>query len=362
LCYARNFGKIGDKFASRSRKCVFVGYPYGQKGWKLFDIENKKYFVSRDVEFFETEFPFGNKGEEVNDSSMHSPVVFPLLVGDSNSEENHGTVDIEEDENVANNIEESSNVRGGTNKENDELADETINCEDTNDDTIAASTTAPSDLENIEELGRGHRIKVPSVKLRDFVSHTVQKLSPSQSSPSSQHPSGAPYPLTHFVSCENFSMQHRRFIAALAIEHEPVHYSKAVQNANWRLAMQQELQALEENETWTLQPLPKGKKPLGCKWVYKIKHNSDGTIERYKARLVIFGNHQVEGIDYNETFAPVVKMVTVRLVLAVAAAKKWEIHQMDVHYAFLHGDLHEEVYMKPPPGFHTSQPEIVCKL
>ncbi|PNX62371.1 hypothetical protein L195_g061113, partial [Trifolium pratense] len=100
---------------------------------------------------------------------MHSPVVFPLLVGDSNSEENHGTVDIEEDENVANNIEESSNVRGGTNKENDELADETINCEDTNDDTIAASTIEPTDLENIEELGRGHRIKKPSVKLRDFV-------------------------------------------------------------------------------------------------------------------------------------------------------------------------------------------------
>ncbi|MCI44676.1 hypothetical protein A2U01_0065915, partial [Trifolium medium] len=86
------------------------------------------------------------------------PVVFPLLVGDSNSEETHGPVDIE-DENVANNVEESSNVRGGTNKENDELADETVNCEDINDDTIAASTTEPTDFENIEELGRGHRIK-----------------------------------------------------------------------------------------------------------------------------------------------------------------------------------------------------------
>lgn len=159
-----------------------------------------------------------------------------------------------------------------------------------------------------------------------------------------------------------FSMKHRRFVAAITLARQPAHFAEAVQDAKWRLAMQQELQALEGNGTWSLQPLPDGKKSLGCKWVYKIKHNSDGTIERYKARLVILGNHQKEGIDYTETFAPVVKMVTVRLVLAIAAAKKWEIHQMDVHNAFLHGDLHEDVYMKLPLGFRTSQPGLVFKL
>ncbi|MCI24867.1 hypothetical protein A2U01_0046053, partial [Trifolium medium] len=157
-------------------------------------------------------------------------------------------------------------------------------------------------------------------------------------------------------------MKHRRFLAALSLEREPVHFPEAVQDAKWRLAMQQELQALEDNGTWTLQPLPNGKKPLGCKWVYKIKHNSDGTIERYKARLVILGNHKKEGIDYTETFAPVVKMVTICLVLVVAATKQWEIHQMDVHNAFLHGDLHEDVYKKLPPGFRTSHPGLFCKL
>ncbi|GJY96080.1 retrovirus-related pol polyprotein from transposon TNT 1-94 [Tanacetum coccineum] len=88
------------------------------------------------------------------------------------------------------------------------------------------------------------------------------------------------------------------------------------------------------------------KKALGCKWVYKIKRKSDRTVERFKARLVILGNHQVAGIDYTETFAKVAKMVTVRVLLAVAAAKKWELHQIDVHNGFLRGDLNEEAGMK----------------
>ena len=85
--------------------------------------------------------------------------------------------------------------------------------------------------------------------------------------------------------------------------------------------MQREIQALETNRTWVLKDLPQTKKALGCKWVYKIKYNSDGTVERYKAWLVILGNHQIEGIDYTETFAPVAKMVTVRVFLVVAAAR-----------------------------------------
>jgi hypothetical protein len=126
--------------------------------------------------------------------------------------------------------------------------------------------------------------------------------------------------------------------------------------------MQSEIDALCENRTWSLVPLPNGKKPIGCRWVFKIKRNSDGSIERYKARLVAKGYTQIEGVDYFDTFAPVAKLVTVRVLLAIAAAKNWPLHQLDVNNAFLHGDLHEDVFMQLPPGFRRKGEQLVCKL
>ncbi|KAK3011732.1 hypothetical protein RJ639_012295 [Escallonia herrerae] len=105
-----------------------------------------------------------------------------------------------------------------------------------------------------------------------------------------------------------------------------------------------------------------GKKPIGSKWVYKIKFNSNGSIERYKARVVVRGDTQVKGLDYTETFAPVAKMVSVRVFLAVDVIKNWELHEMDINNAFLHGDLHEEVYIRPPLGFSLSNPNKVLRL
>ena len=143
---------------------------------------------------------------------------------------------------------------------------------------------------------------------------------------------------------------------------EPTSYRQAILDELWRDSIQDEYVALKDNNTWIVVDLPPGKYALSCKWVFKFKFRADGTLERRKSRLVVCGNSQVEGEDYEETFAPVAKMTTVCTFLQIAASRNWEVHQMDVHNAFLHGDLKEEVYMRPPPGFRGSDKNKVCLL
>ncbi|XP_068319168.1 uncharacterized protein [Pyrus communis] len=143
---------------------------------------------------------------------------------------------------------------------------------------------------------------------------------------------------------------------------EPTTYAEAILDPNWQQAMQTELDALHHNHTWDLVPLPAGYKPIGSKWVFKKKYKSDGSLDRYKARVVAKGYTQVEGVDYQETFSPTAKLTTLRCLLTVAAARTWFIHQLDVQNAFLHGTLHEEVYMDPPPGLRRQGETLVCRL
>ena len=125
----------------------------------------------------------------------------------------------------------------------------------------------------------------------------------------------------------------------------------------------EEVNAIDASGTWELTPLPKEKKAIGCKWIYKLKYNADGSISRYKARLVAKGYAQTYGIDFEETFSPVAKMATVRVVIAMATTKGWELQQMDVKNAFLNGELQEEVYMEQPKGYvHLDFPHYVCRL
>lgn len=126
--------------------------------------------------------------------------------------------------------------------------------------------------------------------------------------------------------------------------------------------MSAEISALKTNKTWIVTDLPPNKHPVGCKWVYKIKCKADGSIERYKAQLVAKGYTQCEGLDYHDTFSPLAKMTTIRCILALAAAKNWVLHLLDVNNAFLHGELNEEVYMNMPSGFGIKGESKVCRL
>ena len=129
---------------------------------------------------------------------------------------------------------------------------------------------------------------------------------------------------------------------------EPENYEAASKQEVWVKAMQEEIKMIEKNKTWELVDYPKDKEIIGVKWVYKTKLNSDGSIQKHKARLVAKGYSQQYGIDYNETFAHVARLDTIRALVALAAQKKWQIHQLDVKSAFLNRYLEEEIYVEQP--------------
>lgn len=131
----------------------------------------------------------------------------------------------------------------------------------------------------------------------------------------------------------------------------------------WKLSMDEELENLKRNETWDVVSRPKGRKVVKCKWVFKKKYDKDGQVERFKARLVARGHTQIEGIDYKETFCPVIKSKSIRTLLAFAVEQDWPVHQLDITAAYLNGKLSEEVFMELPPiKLHEKPNEEVCLL
>ena len=149
---------------------------------------------------------------------------------------------------------------------------------------------------------------------------------------------------------------------------EPTTVKEALSGADkekWKAAMDRELQSIEKNEVWELEStLPKGKMAIGTKWVFKRKLNADGEVERYKARLVALGYSQQHGADYDDTFCPVVRFESVRMLIAIAVQLGLKLHQMDITAAFLNGDLKEDVYLSPPEGLEVngSRGKVFCKL
>ena len=150
------------------------------------------------------------------------------------------------------------------------------------------------------------------------------------------------------------------------LNQDPISFSEAMSRTDsekWSDAMKDELNSMANNQVWDLVELPEGFRAVGCKWVYKTKTDASGNIERYKARLVAKGFLQKEAIDYHDTFSPVSKKDSLRIIMALVAHFDIELHQMDVKTAFLNGELEEEVYMTQPEGFISEKGNnLVCKL
>jgi hypothetical protein len=147
------------------------------------------------------------------------------------------------------------------------------------------------------------------------------------------------------------------------IDIEPSCHGEARGQQVWQDAMTEEYYYIMKNDVWDIVPRPEGKFVVTPKWIYKIKHAADGSVEKYRARFVAKGFSQVEGIDYEETFAPVARYTSIRTSIALPASMGWKLHQMDVKTAFLNGEIEEEVYIEQPEGFVIhDEKSHVCKL
>ena len=319
-----------DKMDPKAVRCVFLGYSATQKGYRCYNPTTRRRYVSMDVTFFES-VPFFSAArdslqgetplsiENPSFTQTECPLPLPVFTQGEFMPMSATT--------STNDLQQGKELIVYTRR-----AKQTI--VSPQDQAVSLDPGNPSSVD----------IDVP-IALRKGVRDCTK------------------HPISHFVSYNALSPTYRAFTSSVSSVSVPSNVSDALNQSQWKKAMMEEMEALEKNRTWDIVPLPRGKKPVGCKWVYTVKYQADGKIERYKARLVAKGYTQTHGIDYHETFAPVAKMNSIRVLISLAANLDWPLHQFDVKNAFLHGDLEEEVYMSMPPGFKLATGhDLVCKL
>ncbi|KAE9586232.1 putative RNA-directed DNA polymerase [Lupinus albus] len=327
LCFASTFVSHRSKLDPRSRKCVFLGFKLGTKGYILLDIITNEILISRNVLFYEHILPF----TKIPESTSHSHTNDTLILPKHQLDPFNYTI--------------STSDFQSTHVPYDQVSQ--------TDQQLSNNQSIPPSNDRITRHSTRHR--KPPTYLQDYHCSLLSK--------SSNQVFQAPkYHISTHLSYDNLSSRHRFFSLSISTNTAPTHYHEVIQHDCWKDAIQNELTALEKNNTWTLTNLPKDKHAIACKWVFKIKHKAGGNIERYKARLVAKGYNQIEGVDYLDTFSPVIKMTTIRVILSFTAIFNWHLHQLDVNTTFLHGDLNEEVYMKAPHGLNVQKSGMVCKL
>ncbi|KAJ0483933.1 putative RNA-directed DNA polymerase [Helianthus annuus] len=378
LNHLRNFGCLcfstilnnHDKFGTRAEKCVFLGYSNEKKGYKLWSLDHKIVFYSRDVKFYETIYPFKS-------SSLHKNVQTHTSLNHLNFFDLENRIH-KDDLNAPNDEEkviEGSSVHDDGNSSSPPVntdcdTDNLVNSDTTSADTMPSETISANNGGRTDETHeteyemRSTSPKGQSESVNEYsgVRRTLRKSNLPRNLSDYVVEGKVKYGVERVVNYSLLSPENFCFISNLDKTIEPKSFKEAVKDPNWVQAMNDEMEALNRNGTWVLTDLPQGRKPIGCKWIYKVKYKSNGQIDRYKARLVAKGYSQREGIDFDETFSPVVKMVTVRCIINLAINNGWSLYQLDVNNAFLYGNLSEDVYMSLPEGYFSQNETKVCKL
>ncbi|RVW51857.1 Retrovirus-related Pol polyprotein from transposon TNT 1-94 [Vitis vinifera] len=292
------------KLTSHALQCVFVGYALHKKGYRCYHPPTRQMYITMDVVFHEDSMYFSSEselqGEYLGELDM--------------SGQQFGSEDVFTE--IPN---QSSSVEGVLNLEPDPF---------------------------MKRLPHRRNRGIPKPTYEPELSTKVK------------------YPMSNYVSNHCLFESNKSFVNQLSTVAIPNSVQEALADPRWKATMNEEMKSLQKNETWELVECPPRKKPVGCRWIYTVKYKADGSIERFKARLVAKGYTQTYGIDYTETFAPVAKINTVRVLLSLAANLDWSLQQFDVKNVFLHGELSEKVYMDLPPGCMVPEKQCqkVCKL
>jgi hypothetical protein len=400
------------KLELRSTRCVLLGYSNMHKGFKCLDVSSGRIYISRDVIFDETVFPFAtlnpnagaryhvdvlllpstNHGNNDIINSTNDPIVSILPIFDPCVQQQNSFGTLHAPVPVITGLRQApalvsspGSVPSGVQR----LPPDAVRHDSAGHDAVdrpalspvhdaaapvidavggPASPIANADM-NGSSLSRVPLIRTVRCSAPQADDASVRSSPGGVPGSSTSQPAAVPPNAPPKTRLQGGIRKPKIYndgivrYAYLSTSGEPYNLQEALSTLHWKAAMHEEYDALMKNKTWRLVPPQPGQNLIDCKWVYKIKHKADGSVDRHKARLVAKGFKQRLGIDYDDTFSPVVKPATIRIILSLAISQGWDLHQLDVKNAFLHGILEEEVYMKQPPGFVSSEfPSYHCKL
>jgi transposase InsO family protein len=303
VAHVKNVGPGVTKLADRSTPMVFIGYEDGSKAFRVYDPAARKLRITRDV-VFEEDKPWPWTADKGIDLHEEFVVVYDIEPAATTEERPAPAL---------------ANPAPALTEEQGQVSP----CVDSPRSGAASASPSPT-----SSPATATATSPPPQPMQTRASHGI------------------------FVPSTKYAGEEWETSGlCLAAAEEPASVEHALADVAWRGAMEEEMKSILDNNTWELTTLPAGHRAIGMKWVFKVKKDPDGNIVKHKARLVAKGYAQRPGIDFDEVFAPVARMETVRLLLGVAAHAGWQVHHMDVKSAFLNGEITEEVYVQQPPGF-----------